>query len=98
MLDFSYQSLSLSTPLDMKPSCFLNLVVGAQTFNHVARLRLLNRLRPESIIKLLHLCAGMQAAALLKHQIYRLQFLHRNVKLDVLNGAHQLLPSIVFRP
>lgn len=39
----------------------------------------------------------MHAAALLKRQIYRLQFLHRNVKLDVLNGAHRLLPSIVFR-
>lgn len=34
---------------------------------------------------------------LLKRQIFRLQFLHRNVKLEVLNGAHQLLPSIVFR-
>lgn len=43
------------------------------------------------------LCVEMKAAALLKRQIYRLQFLHRNVKLDVLNGAHQLLPAIVFR-
>lgn len=43
------------------------------------------------------LCVEMKAAALLKRQIYRLQFLHRNVKLDVLNGARQLLPAIVFR-
>ena len=75
------------------------ILTWKQTLDHVACLRRLNRLWPENIINQLYLplCVEMQAAALLKRQIYRLQFLHKNVKLDVLNGAHQLLPAIVFR-
>lgn len=42
------------------------------------------------------LCVEMRVAALLKRQIYLLQLLLRNVKLNALNRAHQLLPAIVF--
>lgn len=38
----------------------------------------------------------LQAPSLLKRQISRLQFLHRNVKLDVLNGAGPSPPAGVF--
>lgn len=41
---------------------------------------------------------GLQTAAPLMRQISRLRFLRRNANFEVLNGAHHLSSSIVFRP
>lgn len=56
--------------------------------HHVVGLELSSRRRAEEQNPL--------SSALLKRQISRLQFFHRNVKLDLLNGARPLLPAVVF--